>query len=143
MRAEQTNNKALLVLAGTATILLGCATAGAPDAIQTLSVNEFAKAPEAYRGRVVRICAERLANFGVDQPIWALSSRKAFGNHPATIDVLPCPSEQITAGKNICVVGRVARSGGSTELRLPGELIVRSPGSSDPWRLHAQCAVST
>jgi hypothetical protein len=141
MRAERTNHKALLMLAGTATILLGCVAVGVPDTVPTLSVKEFSKAPESYRGAVLRICGDRLANIGVDEPSWILFTPKAFGYHPAMVKVLACRGRRPIADVETCIVGRVLGEDGSLEPLAPDEILVKDPGDSSPWTLHAQCSL--
>lgn len=141
MGAERPDGKALLVLAGAATILLGCVTVTAPESIRTLSVKEFSRTPEAYRGQTLRICAARLVDLGVDKPSWYLSTPAAIGYHPATVEVLACDGGRPIADAETCIVGRIAREDGSLDLLRPaGEIVVKDPGNSAPWYLHAQCS---
>ena len=124
-------------------LLFGCVAAGVPDTVPTLSVKEFSKSPESYCGAVLRICGDRLANIGVDEPSWTLSTPQAFGYHPARVTVLPCGGTRPTPKTNVCIVGRIARQDGSLDPIPPSQIFVRSPGATNPWYLHAQCAVST
>jgi hypothetical protein len=128
----------LLPLSGSL-ILLGCVAAGVPDAVQTLSVKEFAKAPESYRGQTLRICGERLEKLDTDPPVWSLYTPRAAGYHPAEVKVLPCSDKRPGSASSKCIAGRVARHNGSLELRRPEEIIVQSAGGTSPWYLHAQC----
>jgi hypothetical protein len=132
------------MLLSSSLILLGCVAAVVPDAPQTLSVVEFSKAPESYRGQTLRICGEQLKDVGVDEPRWTLSVPQAFGYHPARVSVLPCRGRRVpTADPRMCILGRIAQRNGSLELPPSDEIVVKNPGNSSPWYLHAQCAAGS
>ena len=142
MEPEQHRRRASLTLLGGSLILLGCVAAVVPDAAQTLSVVEFSKAPESYRGQTLRVCGEQLKDLGVDEPRWTLFTPQAFGYHPAMVAVLPCPGRRPTADSRMCMIGRIARRDGSLELPPSDQIVVKGLGDSSPWYLHAQCSAN-
>jgi hypothetical protein len=142
MGLEKHPHKLLLMLFAGSLFLLGCVAAGVPDAVQTLSVKEFSKAPESYRGRTLRICGEQLKDLGVDEPGWTLFTPQAFGYHPAMVSVLPCPGRLLIADARMCILGRIAKRDGSLELPPSDDIVVKGLGDSSPWYLHPQCSSS-
>jgi hypothetical protein len=139
---EQHRRRTSGMLFGGSLILLGCVAAVVPEAVQTLSVKEFAKAPETHRGRVLRICGERLEKLDTNPPTWSLYTPRAAGYHPAEVKVLPCAGKRPASAPTKCIAGRVARRNGSLELRLPEEIIVQSAGGTSAWYLHAICSAN-
>lgn len=133
MQSNQLSRALLLILVGSTATVLGCASVPVPAGVPTFSIQEFVRAPEKYDGQVVRVCAERLRKES-QLPEWNLSTSAVVGYHPAEISVVPCAGERLMRSSQNCVVGTVAKRDG------PGRVIVKDPGSANPWYLRAQCA---
>lgn len=129
---------ALCALFGSVLGAAACVSSRGVDAVSVTPLKVFALNPENYRGRVIRTCGEKLETHeDAGRKSWTLSAPRAFGHHPATVNIFPCESEEPTLDDKSCITGRVALSDGS--LDIGDEIIVGDPGDANPWRLHAQC----
>lgn len=124
--------------------LTACLSSGPASRVETMDVRDYAKTPGAYRGRVIRVCGERIAHgerplsSGVLVPSGRLTSPIFGGRHNAEVNVLSCAGAQVQLDDQGCVTGRIALRDGTLEVD-PEALHVSSPGGTDPWFMHIQC----
>lgn len=124
--------------------LTACLSSDPASRVETIDVREYARTPEIYRGRVIRVCGKHIyrdeqpLTTGVFVPSARLTSPIFSGRHTAEVSVLGCAGAQVPVDNQGCVTGRIALHDGTVEID-PEAIYVSSPGGTYPWFMHLQC----